>query len=63
MGGRGERGVAEAKSRWVGLLADLQDQLGEVEDVWLDRLQLVRLPPPGPEVEQADAKSSRKGSA
>ncbi len=42
------QGVAEAKSRWVGLLADLQDQLGEVEDVWLDRLQLVRLPPPGP---------------
>jgi len=33
-------GVEERRHRWVALLADLQDRLGTVEDVWLDRLEI-----------------------
>lgn len=34
------RDVEERRHRWVGFLADLQDRLGQVEDVWLDRLEI-----------------------
>lgn len=34
------RAVEERRYRWVALLADLQDRLGQVEDVWLDRLEI-----------------------
>ncbi len=33
--------VAEAKTSWVEFLADLQDRLEEIEDVWLDQLVIV----------------------
>ncbi len=36
------RRIADARSSWVELLADLQDRLGRIEDVWLDQLTLVR---------------------
>lgn len=35
------RGLVEAKSNWINFIADLQDSLGKVEDVWLDRLSVV----------------------
>lgn len=38
------RGVAAAKSNWINFLADLQDRLGQVDDVWLEQLAVV--PPP-----------------
>jgi type IV pilus assembly protein PilM len=34
------RSVHDRRATWQALLADLQDRLGRVEDVWLDRLQL-----------------------
>lgn len=40
------RRLADARSSWVGLLADLQERLGRIEDVWLDDLTLVRAPSP-----------------
>ncbi len=35
------RGLALSRTNWVGFLADLQTRLGEVEDVWLERMQVV----------------------
>jgi len=47
------RGAYETKANWINFLADLQEQLVKIEDVWLDRLQVVR--PPAPEPGTADA--------
>ncbi len=33
-------GVAARRDRWLALLADLQERLGKVEDVWLERMQV-----------------------
>jgi type IV pilus assembly protein PilM len=35
------RRAAAAKSNWLNFLADLQDRLGQVEDVWLEQLTMV----------------------
>jgi type IV pilus assembly protein PilM len=35
------RRLAAARSDWTALFADLQEQFGDVEDVWLDRLQIL----------------------
>lgn len=42
------RGAYETKANWINFLADLQERLIKVEDVWLDRLQVVRPPLPEP---------------
>jgi type IV pilus assembly protein PilM len=39
------RNVHDRRATWQALLADLQDRLGRVEDVWFDRLQLVPASP------------------
>lgn len=36
------QGLAESKSNWINFLSDLQERLYEVEDVWLEKLQVVR---------------------
>lgn len=44
--------LTEGRSSWVMFLADLQDRLVEIEDVWLERLQILPAaaggPAPGP---------------
>lgn len=39
----------ETRANWVNFFADIQSRLAKVEDVWLDRLQVIR-PAPGTEV-------------
>jgi type IV pilus assembly protein PilM len=40
--------VAEARTSWIALLADLQDRLVQLEDVWLERLQVLPAAGHGP---------------
>lgn len=40
------RRIVESKAGWVGFFADLQARLTKVEDVWLEKLQV--LSPPAP---------------
>lgn len=42
------RGAYETQSTWINFLAELQEGLVRIEDVWLDRLRVVRPPLPGP---------------
>lgn len=42
------RGAYETKANWINFFADLQERLVAVEDVWLDKLQVLRPPPPDP---------------
>ena len=42
------RGAYETKANWINFFTDLQARLIEVENVWLDKLQVVRPPPPEP---------------
>jgi type IV pilus assembly protein PilM len=42
------RGAYETKANWINFLTDLQLRLVKVEDVWLDRLQIVRAAPAEP---------------
>jgi type IV pilus assembly protein PilM len=49
------KGAYETKANWVNFFADLQERLVKVEDVWLDRLQVVRPPPPEPDSPDAAA--------
>ncbi len=42
------RGAYETKANWINFLADLQERLVKIEDVWLDKLQVVRPPLPEP---------------
>ncbi|MGH7945725.1 MAG: pilus assembly protein PilM [Opitutaceae bacterium] len=46
------RGAYETKANWINFLADLQERLVKIEDVWLDKLQVVRPPLPEPGGEQ-----------
>jgi len=43
------RGAYETKANWINFFADLQERLVKIEDVWLDKLQVVRPPPPDPD--------------
>ena len=43
------RGAYETKANWVNFFADLQERLGKIEDVWLDKLIVVRPPLPSPQ--------------
>lgn len=38
------RGAYETKSNWINFFADLQERLVKVEDVWLERVQVTRIP-------------------
>ena len=49
------RGGYETKANWINFLADLQERLVKVEDVWLDKLQVVRPAPPEPNSPEAQA--------
>ena len=42
------RSVYDRRASWLNLLADLQDRLGRIEDVWLEQLQVVPGPAGGP---------------
>ena len=42
------RGAYETKANWINFFADLQERLVVIEDVWLDKLQVLRPPPPDP---------------
>lgn len=42
------KGAYETKANWINFFADLQERLVKIEDVWLDRLQVVRPPLPEP---------------
>jgi type IV pilus assembly protein PilM len=42
------RGAYETKANWINFLSNLQERLVDIEDVWLDRLQVLRPPPPDP---------------
>jgi type IV pilus assembly protein PilM len=50
----------ETKANWINFLADLQERLVKIEDVWLDKLQVVR--PPAPEVDPAAAEAAAQGT-
>ncbi|MDP3069029.1 MAG: pilus assembly protein PilM [Opitutaceae bacterium] len=43
------RGAYETKANWINFLADLQERLVKIEDVWLDKIHVDRpaLPEPG----------------
>ncbi len=42
------RSAYETKANWINFFADLQDRLVKIEDVWLDKVQVVRPPAPDP---------------
>lgn len=42
------RGAYETKANWINFFTDLQTRLVKIEDVWLDRLHVVRPPLPEP---------------
>ncbi len=42
------RGAYETKANWINFFADLQERLVKIEDVWLDKVQVVRPPAPEP---------------
>lgn len=44
----GLQSLVSSRSNWINFFADLQVRLSEVEDVWLDRLQVTRTGGPGP---------------
>lgn len=54
------RGAVETKSNWINFFADLQTRIVRVEDVWLDKLQLVR--PPLAEAGAGDATPPPEGA-
>lgn len=39
------RGAYETKANWINFLADLQERLVKIEDVWLDKIQVTERPP------------------
>lgn len=61
------RAAYETKANWINFLSDLQNRLVKIEDVWLDKLQVVRPPMPEPGAEQpapeANATPPADGSA
>jgi len=36
------KGLVETKSNWITFFSDLQDRLVDVEDVWLEKVQVIR---------------------
>ena len=42
------RGAYETKANWINFCSDLQNRLVKIEDVWLEKLQVVRAPLPEP---------------
>jgi type IV pilus assembly protein PilM len=42
------KGAYETKANWINFLADLQERLVKIEDVWLDKVHVVRPPLPEP---------------
>jgi len=61
------RGAYDTKANWINFFTDLQNRLVKIEDVWLDKLQVVRppLPEPGSEPPPPDpsAAAPADGSA
>ena len=43
------RGAYDTKANWINFFADLQTRLVKIEDVWLDRLQVIRPALPDPQ--------------
>ena len=58
------KGAYETKANWINFLADLQERLVKIEDVWLDKLQVVRPPAPEPGAagETAGTADGRQGT-
>jgi type IV pilus assembly protein PilM len=52
------RGAYETKANWINFFADLQERLVKIEDVWLERLQVVR-----PSLEQLAAQAAEAEAA
>ena len=42
------KGAYETKANWINFLADLQERLVKIEDVWLDKMAVARPPLPEP---------------
>jgi type IV pilus assembly protein PilM len=57
------RGAYETKANWINFLADLQQRLVKIEDVWLDKLQVVRPPPIDPAADPAAAEAAQAAAA
>lgn len=55
----GIKGLVETKSNWITFFSDLQDRLVRVEDVWLEKVQVLR--PTGPQSQQSALSSSLFG--
>lgn len=55
------QGAVETKSNWINFFTDLQTRLVKVEDVWLDKLQIVR--PPIGDAPPAEANASADPAA
>lgn len=55
------RGAYETKANWVNFFADLQERLGKIEDVWLDKLQVSR--PPLPTAQELAEAAQRSADA
>ena len=36
------KGLSESRANWIDFFGDLQERLAEVEDVWIERLEIVR---------------------
>ncbi|MBL9190297.1 MAG: pilus assembly protein PilM [Opitutaceae bacterium] len=49
------RGAYETKANWINFLADLQERLVKIEDVWLDKIHVERPAPPEPGTVALDA--------
>ena len=43
------QGLYDRRASWLQLFAELQERLGRVEDVWLEKLQVIPAPAAGPE--------------
>ena len=52
------RGAYDTKANWINFFTDLQSRLVKVEDVWLDKLQLVRPSPNEAAPPAADASAN-----
>jgi type IV pilus assembly protein PilM len=58
-------GAVETKSNWINFFTDIQTRLVKVEDVWLDKLQIVRPPLsdlPAPDAAAADPAAKPAGA-
>lgn len=55
--------VLAARDTWAALLADLQSRVATVEDVWLERVQVVRAADADPSANAADAEPAPEAPA